>query len=353
MDPTRFYNEMKRLTFPRGYWLCLPSGHDFSEFNALVFLPYLGSGKIAILLGDEELPWTEVEPQGSFLDVCSRLELPGSRPIALRFEVGQTKEQPSIIRCRDRLSAAQIGCEYYVSASSYFVEIAGSAMHMLRSARTTDQAYFKFLGYDDARKLLKIFRTGRLRTQKLRILDWGVGAGRISMHLRKHTELEVFGADIDPITMEQLHASGFERSKFKLMKAGGDIPFPDNSFDACFGYSVFTHLTGDLETRYLSEVRRVLKPGGVAVFSVHGLSHFFLRINDGSVFFEWIKNGLYVLDRNKDISEGFLGADERSIYVNTLHSPGYILERWGEFFSDIRIIEAPNASGHDLVVCRG
>ncbi|WMJ73370.1 methyltransferase domain-containing protein [Cytophagaceae bacterium ABcell3] len=42
-----------------------------------------------------------------------------------------------------------------------------------------------------------------------------------------------------------------------------DIPFPDNTFDVCFCNHVMEHVTDDLKA--MSEIYRVLKPGGWAI----------------------------------------------------------------------------------------
>jgi SAM-dependent methyltransferase len=43
-----------------------------------------------------------------------------------------------------------------------------------------------------------------------------------------------------------------------------EFPYPDQSFDFVFAHSVFTHLLVDVTTRYLSEIARVLRPGGIS-----------------------------------------------------------------------------------------
>ncbi|WP_230292275.1 class I SAM-dependent methyltransferase [Croceicoccus sp. Ery5] len=50
--------------------------------------------------------------------------------------------------------------------------------------------------------------------------------------------------------------------KFMLMDAN-QLDFPDNSFDAVFGGGILHHIEFE---RALSEVRRVLKPGGIMLF---------------------------------------------------------------------------------------
>ena len=41
-------------------------------------------------------------------------------------------------------------------------------------------------------------------------------------------------------------------------------------FDLIYAVSVFTHLDLDLGRRWLADLHRILKPGGLLLFSVHG-----------------------------------------------------------------------------------
>jgi SAM-dependent methyltransferase len=53
-----------------------------------------------------------------------------------------------------------------------------------------------------------------------------------------------------------------------------DFEYGDASFDVVFGASVFTHALPSVTSRYFHETRRVLKPGGRAVFSFFLLDNY-------------------------------------------------------------------------------
>ena len=47
------------------------------------------------------------------------------------------------------------------------------------------------------------------------------------------------------------------------------LPLADRAFDVIFLYSVFTHMLSPDVERYLSEIARLLAPGGKALFTVY------------------------------------------------------------------------------------
>lgn len=93
-----------------------------------------------------------------------------------------------------------------------------------------------------------------------RVLDFGCGSGR---HVREFAAAgyEVTGVD-RPV--EQLAAQWGDlptdgREGLHFSDAGGNFPFPSESFDFCYSTSVFEHVMN--YDKPISEIARVLKPG--------------------------------------------------------------------------------------------
>ena len=105
------------------------------------------------------------------------------------------------------------------------------------------------------------------------ILDFGCGSGRVLrwMHERFPTP-RYFGTDIDTeaIAWAQTHLTfaSFETN-------GGQPPsrFEDSQFDFAYSISVFTHLDEHHYRQWMSEMHRLLKPGGYLLMTVHGPSN--------------------------------------------------------------------------------
>jgi ubiquinone/menaquinone biosynthesis C-methylase UbiE len=116
-------------------------------------------------------------------------------------------------------------------------------------------------------------------TSGQRILDIGCGTGSFAVLLKgQRADLEVVGLDPDP--------KALRRSKAKAARAGvsvefdqgfaDELPYESTSFDRVFSSLMFHHLDEQTQAKTLSEVLRVLKPGG----SFHLLD--FASSDDGS-----------------------------------------------------------------------
>lgn len=99
------------------------------------------------------------------------------------------------------------------------------------------------------------------------VLDYGCGNGEYTLALLKAGAAEVHGIDISQPYVERAadaaRQAGFPDTafKFQVMDAH-ELSFDDNMFDLVLGRGILHHLDID---RALSELERVLKPGGRAV----------------------------------------------------------------------------------------
>lgn len=107
-------------------------------------------------------------------------------------------------------------------------------------------------------------RVGPLRG--LRVLDAGSGNGGISIAFAKRGA-EVEGVDIedDLIKIAKAEAMSVGSKAHFTLYDGITLPFPDKMFDATVSVSVIEHV--DNPINYLSEILRVLKPGGTLYFA--------------------------------------------------------------------------------------
>ncbi len=99
-----------------------------------------------------------------------------------------------------------------------------------------------------------------------RVVDFGCGSGANSV-LLANRGAHVWGIDISEdllrLARRRLAVSGREGGATFIAGSAHDMPFPDASIDVVFGIAILHHLDLELVSR---EIRRVLKPGGRAIF---------------------------------------------------------------------------------------
>ena len=99
-----------------------------------------------------------------------------------------------------------------------------------------------------------------------RILDAGCGAGPLSAALRDRGAI-VTGFDKSAGMVELARRRLGDDADLQVAELGGPLPFPDGTFDDVTA-SLVLHYLQDWGPA-LTELRRVLKPGGRLIASVH------------------------------------------------------------------------------------
>jgi SAM-dependent methyltransferase len=113
---------------------------------------------------------------------------------------------------------------------------------------------------------LDLGRFRRYVPETARILDFGCGYGRILAELYDRGYRCAQGLDFSPGML------AWAREKFPfldlILMEGPEIPAPEGSFDAVLVFSVLTCNPDDTDQeRIMSEVFRVLRPGGILYLS--------------------------------------------------------------------------------------
>lgn len=106
-----------------------------------------------------------------------------------------------------------------------------------------------------------------------RILDLGCGAGRTTFALYEEGYRRIVGADLSPVMIRQARSVAARR-RVKIRFRVGDacrLPFPAQSFDGClFSFNgLMTIPRRSNRIAALREIRRILVPGGMFVFTSH------------------------------------------------------------------------------------
>jgi SAM-dependent methyltransferase len=103
------------------------------------------------------------------------------------------------------------------------------------------------------------------REGRSRLVDVGAGPGRDSVEFRDRG-FGVIGVDLAPANVGLMHAQGINGIAGSLYA----LPFPDGSFDALWTMSTFVHVPHDRFDDAMSELLRVVSPGGPLAIGTWG-----------------------------------------------------------------------------------
>ena len=203
----------------------------------------------------------------------------------------------------------------------------------LRVTGSTDREVFFESGRQSVRDLNRALGViDRSLESYPSILEFGCGCGRIMLwlgHLAGAVSLH--GVDIDERAIKWARAT-MPYATFKVNNALPPLDYPDGSFDLVYNHSVFTHLDEEYQDLWLAELRRVTKPGGTILLTVHGdeavryISELMANAGgDGeSLRNDLRRSGIAFVRQDSNVGGPF-----PDFYHSTFHAPWYIFDRWG------------------------
>jgi len=176
------------------------------------------------------------------------------------------------------------------------------------------------------------------------ILDFGCGCGRVLVGFADLPHRgELWGCDIDGEAIAWDSANLAPLAAFRVNGAMPPAPFAQGQFDAVYSVSVFTHLPEEMQFAWLAELRRIVRPGGVVLASVHG-GHY-CKDAHPEVRAEVATRGFSY--RSGAITEGL-----PDFYMVAMHSETYVRAKWTRFFELAAYHERLIHDAHDAVVLR-
>lgn len=164
------------------------------------------------------------------------------------------------------------------------------------------------------------------------VLEWGCGPGRLIRHMpRLFPGARIVGTDYNLATIEWCKAklNGIEFFENGLMPP---LPFDDNTIDATYNFSVFTHLSAEAQASWAMELFRVLKPGGVMVGTTHGEAYRYLLVKEAQR--RAFREGSVVLQENYD---------EGQKWYFSIHPPAYVRGQLFAHFSELELVDGEDA----------
>jgi SAM-dependent methyltransferase len=141
---------------------------------------------------------------------------------------------------------------------------------MERVTQIRDATLFKLDGLRTLRDMLRGIEAQLPSAGSAHWLDWGCGCGRVTAPLRDRLrEAKISACDVDGEAVAWCRES-VEGVSFDTIAPAPPTRYAAASVDVIMAYSIFTHLPGQRQLDWLRECRRLLRPGGHLLATVHG-----------------------------------------------------------------------------------
>ncbi len=123
-------------------------------------------------------------------------------------------------------------------------------------------------GYLAAKEMFE-WSKAYLKNDAPHILDWGCGVGRIIQHIPSMLPNAIcYGADINQQRIKWCR-NNINNVLFDCIE-DEQLPYPSSLFEVIFGVSVFTHIHGCEQTKWVRELNRICTNEAIVIISTHG-----------------------------------------------------------------------------------
>lgn len=154
-----------------------------------------------------------------------------------------------------------------------------------------------------------------------KVLDFGCGCGRVMRFWKDLTNVKVYGTDYNPSLIKWC-TDNLPFTSVSVNNASSRTGYTDNFFDLVYAISVFTHLSGEMQSYWLGELIRITKPGGFIIITVHGESRTSVLTEEQQKRF---RDGTLVVRGERYFGTNICGAYHPRHYIEKL-SGGSIIE---------------------------
>jgi SAM-dependent methyltransferase len=175
-----------------------------------------------------------------------------------------------------------------------------------------------------------------------RVLDFGCGCGRVLVYFQDAVRCNMIGSDIDGEAIAWCKENLSDFGAFIRNDAEPSLPLAESSLDFVYSISVFTHLPEKMQFRWLKELHRVVKPGGLLLLTTRGVDDVPLtriqRLKFGLKGFVYVAGG-----KTPGLPD---------FYRNAFHSEAYVRTRWSAIFDIVEFRRRGIAGEQDWTLCR-
>lgn len=188
-------------------------------------------------------------------------------------------------------------------------------------------------------------------------LDLGCASGRVTRHTAlEHPKMKTMGCDINRLHVEWCNSYLPESVVTFQNHSVPSLPLESNSVDIISAYSVFTHIEA-METTWLMELRRVLRPGGIAWVTLHTEGTLEEMTEDWPLWSPVMNHpdAAKLLDKDAQTFPGdrlvLRWLTSRSYSSNVFYKMDYIRKQWGRIL-EVAELRRRHPSYQDVVILR-
>ncbi|HEX7845603.1 MAG TPA: class I SAM-dependent methyltransferase [Chitinophagaceae bacterium] len=176
--------------------------------------------------------------------------------------------------------------------------------------------FYKYSGEETAKFIREIAGKYLEDQSHATIYEWGCGPGRVIRHLPAvfDSTVKIMGSDYNEASVAwcQKNIPGIRFFNNGLYPP---LALDDNTCDMIYSISVFTHLSEETGLKWLQELNRILKPGGLLLFTTLGEHSYNTELLPSEKKL-YNKKGIVVRGQYKEGKKMFL----------TIHNPDYVKE---------------------------
>ena len=190
--------------------------------------------------------------------------------------------------------------------------------------------------------------SGRYLSEFERVLDFGCGCGRLIRFLEPASKL--FGCDVNRAVIDFCKVN-YPAASFYQNDPLPPLIYRDSLFDLIYSFSVFSHLSQDIEAIWLEELVRIGRPGCLYLITVQGDWMIEATLGDEALMAK--QSGFYFkLVHQRHNTE----SDFPDYYEASYHTSEYIASHWSRYFDIVCVIRGDRPERYvprDLLIEHG
>jgi len=178
------------------------------------------------------------------------------------------------------------------------------------------QKYF-FDSINAVKDIIDTIQSVHQISDESKILDWGCGSGRLVRHFKNNinaSKVTIYGTDYNKNYIEWCKKN-IPEVNFNTNTNFPPLPYDNNFFDVIYGISIFTHMSEEQHIKWMEELKRILKPGGILYLSFQS-DAFTVKLTEDDL--RKFKEGKLVVKSNTTLGHRTYSAFQPDVYIRKI-----------------------------------